>query len=311
MIRTSTPRVVKMITSKYSNVSSTIVQKDLSENHGIDVSISYIQNITDRVNNLIKREEIFYKLPKLKDEVSIVSIGIDGTCSYVGEHGWREVMVGTISLYNIIGERMHTIYVAESPEYGKHKFKIKMQKEIEDIKKRVSKSVKYVGLADGAVDNWSFLDKFVNYQIIDFYHVSEYLSKASKAIYSEEKKQEEWLEYALNLLKKSDYASLVLLKDMEKVYEENRVSKVLKGDLKSSITYFTNHYHQMKYSEALELNLPIGSGITESACKVLVKQRMCISGAKWSNRGASAILNLKAINSTNGRWNQFWKKITA
>ena len=300
-----------MITSKYSHVSAIIVQKDLSENHGVDCSISFIQNITYTINNFIKREEISYDLPEVKDEVDIVSIGMDGTSGYVGNEGWREVMVGTITLHNNEGNRLHTIYVAEAPEYGKFTFKDKMRKEIEKLKEKLPKSVKYVGLADGAVDNWNFLDEFIDYQMLDFYHASEYLSKASKAIKFEEDSQKEWLNSACKLLKQSKYGSLSLLKEMEDVYAKGNFSSVLKSDLKSSITYFTNHYHQMEYSEALELNLPIGSGITESACKVLVKQRLCISGAKWSASGANAILNLKAINSTDGRWEQLWRKISA
>ncbi len=28
-------------------------------------------------------------------------------------------------------------------------------------------------------------------------------------------------------------------------------------------------------------NLPIGSGVTEAACKTLVEQQMCISSSRW------------------------------
>jgi hypothetical protein len=35
------------------------------------------------------------------------------------EDDWRRVMVGSISLYNAEGECPHTLYTAQSPEYGK------------------------------------------------------------------------------------------------------------------------------------------------------------------------------------------------
>jgi len=35
------------------------------------------------------------------------------------ESGWREAMVGTVSLYDAEGERQHTIYIGATPEYGK------------------------------------------------------------------------------------------------------------------------------------------------------------------------------------------------
>ena len=65
----------------------------------------------------------------------------------------------------------------------------------------------------------------------------------------------------------------------------------------------------MNYPEYLEDNLPIGSGVTEAACKTLIKQHLCCSGMKWTERGAGIILSLRALVITKGRWNQFWDKL--
>jgi len=46
----------------------------------------------------------------------------------------------------------------------------------------------------------------------------------------------------------------------------------------------------------------------DSACKVLVKQRLCISGDRWSHLGANCILKLRAVNLTDGRWKEFWEE---
>ena len=74
-------------------------------------------------------------------------------------------------------------------------------------------------------------------------------------------------------------------------------------------TYFKNHRHMMAYAEHIEKNLPIGSGVTEAACKTLVKQRLCGSGMRWKDKGAKVILSLRALVQTQGRWQQFWDKI--
>jgi len=65
----------------------------------------------------------------------------------------------------------------------------------------------------------------------------------------------------------------------------------------------------MNYAESIEENLPIGSGVTEAACKTLVKQRLCQSGMKWIEKGAGIVLSLRALVLTKGRWEQFWDKI--
>ena len=65
----------------------------------------------------------------------------------------------------------------------------------------------------------------------------------------------------------------------------------------------------MDYAMHTEKNLPIGSGVTEAACKTLVKQRLCGSGMRWKDQGAKVILSLRALVQSKGRWQQFWSKI--
>jgi len=73
------------------------------------------------------------------------------------EEGWREAMVGTISLYDSEGECQHTIYLGATPEYGKQRFLGRLEKEIQQTKARYPNAT-YVGIADGAESNWKFLN---------------------------------------------------------------------------------------------------------------------------------------------------------
>jgi hypothetical protein len=66
---------------------------------------------------------------------------------------------------------------------------------------------------------------------------------------------------------------------------EQQLSKALREKLDSDITYFRNYQHQMRYPRYRAAHLPIGSGVTEAACKTLVKQRLCRSGMRWRERG--------------------------
>ena len=149
-----------------------------------------------------------------------------------------------------------------------------------------------MGVADGALDNWTFLEPITSVQILDFYHVSEYVSDAAEAIYPGKKlknKRREWLKNTLHELKNTKGNSKKLLEELEKAVPGNKQT-LSKKMLEKARTYFKNHWHQMIYAEALEKNLPIGSGVTEAACKTLVKQRMCRSGmAMEGARGINAI----------------------
>ena len=65
----------------------------------------------------------------------------------------------------------------------------------------------------------------------------------------------------------------------------------------------------MRYWEHVQDNLPIGSGVTEAACKTLVKQRLCGSGMRWKDTGIKVVLSLRALVQTPSRRGQFWEKI--
>jgi hypothetical protein len=98
------------------------------------------------------------------------------------------------------------------------------------------------------------------------------------------------------------------IKEMQVLFE-NKLSNEKIKKIESAIKYFQNNKHLMKYAEQVENNLPIGSGVTEAACKVIVKQRLCSSGMRWKEDGAKSVLALRSLTYTDGRWGQFWEKI--
>jgi hypothetical protein len=56
----------------------------------------------------------------------------------------------------------------------------------------------------------------------------------------------------------------------------------------------------MNYASRVLANEPIGSGVTEAACEVIVKQRLCGSGMKWTEDGAAVVLSLRTLSYTPG-----------
>jgi hypothetical protein len=309
IINTATPKFAKMLTYKYNHNPAKIVQEDFQENHNRKISRSYIQKISQIVSNiLLKQEEDWdYKIPDMEAEVATISIGIDGTCMPMGESSWREAMCGTFSFFDKNGNRMSTIYIANAPEYGKDNFKERLDKEAINIKKEFPEA-QIIGVADGAKENWSILEKYTASNTLDYYHATEYLSKASRGVHPRSKpKREAWYEKACDTLKNVKDGAKNLLDEI-KGLKEKKLSKGIKKGVEDTITYFSNNSERMNYKESIDNNLPIGSGVTESACKIIVKQRVCVSGANWSEYGAKRFLPMRAICLSDTRWNQAWNK---
>ena len=305
----TTPKFAKMVTSKYSRGGSQSVQTDLSENHGRTISRSFIQDISESVSSIIKEKEAKwqYHVPVSPKLVSTIGVSLDGTCMLMVKDGYRSVMVGTIALYDQQGERLFTHYTAAAPEYGKSTFLQEFEKEISLIKIKYFNAI-YVGIADGAKDNWLFLEQHTQFQILDFYHATEYLSDVSYNGFKQKEERTEWYNKSRHNLKYENGSAKSLLKEIK----EFRALKIAEPKLKkieAAITYFENHLHQMNYSEYSKKYFPIGSGIVEAACKVIIKQRLCNSGVKWEQAGAQTVLCLRCFNYTDDKWNQFWNKI--
>jgi hypothetical protein len=312
IVVTSTPRFAKVLSHKYAEFSSPRVQIDLEENHGRAVSRCLIQDVADAVAAaaMAKEEDWSYTLPRFETPPAAIAISLDGTCTLMCEDGWREAMVGTLAFYDAEGERQHTVYLAATPEYGKAKFLGRLEAEIGRAKAKCPEA-HYVGIADGAKGNWEFLGRHTDVQVTDFWHAAEYLGKAAVVLYrGQPRTKETWLEDACHRLKHEPGGAEWVLKQLRRLGRERPWAKD-QEDVQKAITYFANQSGagRMDYASRVAANEPIGSGVTEAACKVIVKQRLCGSGMKWTEEGAAVVLSLRALSYTPERWSQFWSKV--
>jgi hypothetical protein len=308
IIRKATPRFAKIVSHKFAHGAATQVLEDLEQNHGRPCLKASLQDLATHVGTVVqtKEESWSYTTPEL-GKVATVGIGIDGTCMLICDQKWREAMTGSLSLYDKHGERLHTIYIGAAPEYGKQSFFARMEREISHLKALYPQAL-FVGVADGAKSNWDFLGPHIDEQILDFYHASQYLARAAAAICKNEEEREQWLDKQCHNLKHKHNAAPRILKELEQAIT-TKMKPEQRKDLQECITYFGNHLHQMRYARYVENGMPIGSGVTEAACKTLVKQRLCCSGMRWTPEGAQIILSLRALALTQTRWEQFWQKI--
>jgi hypothetical protein len=308
----STPKFAKMVSRKDAEFGSARVQHDLRDNHGRTVSRCLVQDVADAVAAvaLAKEEDWSYHLPKLPMPPAAVALSLDGTCTLRGEDGWRETMVGTISFYDRGGERQHTIYLGATPEYGKASFLGRLEAEVLHAKEKYPEA-HYVGIADGAQGNWDFLAKHTEVQVVDFWHAAEYLGRAAAVLYrGQPATRQAWMDASCHMLKHQPAGAAAILRQLKSLAKVRPWTKD-DEDVQRAITDFENQSKagRMDYASRVRKNEPIGSGVTEAACKVIVKQRLCGSGMKWNEPGAAAVLSLRCLRHTPERWNQFWGKI--
>ena len=314
IVRGATPLFASQLSHKYAQLNARAVQTDLAQNHARAVATSSIQHVAEWVGDIAaaKEEHWDYDLPRLAGGIATVVASLDGAMiPMVDSPGYREAMVGTLSFYDHDGERQHTLYLAAAPEYGKQAFTERLAREIARAKAHYP-AARWIGIADGAASNWTFLEQHTERQLIDFFHATEYIAKLAQARFPQRQAEDQraaWQHAHCNRLKHDRAVLDALIAEAAQLSRRASLSQKARDDAYSAWTYFNNHRHQMDYPGFLAEHLPIGSGVTEAACKRLVKQRLCASGMRWKTKGAKIVLSLRALTQTVGRWTQFWQKI--
>ena len=143
--------------------------------------------------------------------------------------------------------------------------------------------------------------------LIDFYHVCEYLSAASKMIAPDAAGAKAWMEAQKDALKTGRAWAVLgaLLPHCESpdVNDEQAPVRVCHR-------YLRARKGQLNYLEAIAEGLPIGSGEIESAHRYVVQKRLKLPGAWWRVEHAEHMLALR-INRLNGDWDAYWAGLAA
>jgi hypothetical protein len=140
--------------------------------------------------------------------------------------------------------------------------------------------------------------------IVDFVHVLEYLWKAAEDLHPTQPGRAGFVaRTARDLL--DGHAARVIL-DLTAHHATLTQAGTRAPGLKRCIDYLTAKQPYLIYRIALTMGWPIATGVIEGACRYLVKDRLAITGARWSLPGAEAVLLLRAV-ITNGDFDTYWK----
>jgi hypothetical protein len=146
-------------------------------------------------------------------------------------------------------------------------------------------------------------------RIIDFAHAVSYLSGAAQAAFGAGSREAAvWLDEWVPALKREE---------PEAVLAAIRALPTAGGDAATAkgtaVRYLGSRLEQLRYATFLAAGYPIGSGIVESAGKLVVEARMKGSrvpacGCHWSSQQITPLLALRG-RLCSGQWAQTWVEI--
>jgi len=138
--------------------------------------------------------------------------------------------------------------------------------------------------------------------VIDFVHAIEYVWKAAWCLFAEgDPAAEKWVRtQGLRILHgHSDQVATTLRRATADLPASQRAGA------DACARYLTNTAPYLNYRSALTQGWPIATGVIEGACRHLVKDRMDLTGARWTLPSAEAVLKLRALLS-NDDFDDYW-----
>jgi len=140
--------------------------------------------------------------------------------------------------------------------------------------------------------------------ILDLIHVLEYLWKAAWALHDAgDEAVESWVtKHLLEVLRGN---SSLVAAGMRRSATLRNMSDKERLPIDDCADYLLKYREFLHYDRYLAKGFPIATGVIEGACRYLVKDRMEITGARWSLEGAEAILQLRSLRAS-GDMNEYW-----
>ena len=248
----------------------------------------------------------------------VLAAGRDGIMIPLRSGGYEEASTATVSVYDRRRRRLGTIYLGQMPEAKQATLsKTLTHLLIATLKDwhgplprlayitdkgsapdayyhHVLKKMKHP--RDGKSLDWEW--------VLDFWHVCSYIGKMSDALFGAETKAGvKWFAKMRQWLKERPQGASQVARSAMQHLERRKMTKPQKAEFWKAYRYLRRHRRLMDYAGYRRRGLPIGSGVTEAACKTVFTQRFKRSGMRWSHESGQVILDLRVIHLS-GIWDE-------
>ncbi len=167
--------------------------------------------------------------------------------------------------------------------------------------------VEAVCVMDGQRSLWELKQRFQSdlpiVEILDLLHVTSRLWKAAHLFHPGDlARAEAFVRELVGKVLQGGVKSVI--HSLRSRATRRGMSHANRRSLEVICKYFAKNRNRMRYNEYLRRGYPIASGVIEGACRHVVKDRLERTGMSWIPVGAQAMLNLRAI-ATSQQWEAY------
>jgi hypothetical protein len=325
----ATPALAERVAHLAAGHTQQEVLQRLAKDHGVVWSVGVLRKVTAAVSEGMA--EHLHKAQKAQllewlrqadgskgRRAIVLAVGRDGIMLPIrGETTYKEGAVATVAVYDRRGRRLGTVYLGQMPEAYQTTLSDQLTHLLTEVLQEWSGCwPRLAYITDAGYHPTEYVENVLQSLedprhpgrpltwtwVVDFYHACEYLAKLAQVLFDDVRASHAWLKRMRHWLKHEWRAVFRILHSAAKHCSQRVLSASEQETYEKAYNYLNTHQAWMDYSEYRRQGLPIGSGVTEAACKTVFTQRFKESGMTWKLEGGQTILVLR-LAELSGVWN--------
>ena len=325
----ATPALAERVARAAADSTQSTVLADLKRDQGVAWSVATLRTVIattwEGMAPHLQAAQVARVLAWLKQADAsrgsrkpVLAAGRDGVFVPIrGDDSYREAATATLSVYDRAGQRLGTVYLGRMPEPGQAALSEQLTRLITAVLAGWSGPLPRLAyITDAGYHPSEYYERVLKPMrhpnhpgerlewewVVDFYHASQYVHKLSEALFRDPRQAQAWARKMCRWLKSKPNAIFRILHSAAAI----RSRRVVPGQSKpyrEAYGYLRTHIKHLDYVRYRRNHLPIGSGVTEAACKTVFSQRLKRSGMAWSVEGGQRIVDLRVIHLS-GVWSE-------
>jgi hypothetical protein len=244
-----------------------------------------------------------------------LSVGRDGVIIPL-RPCWEEASTATITVLDRRGRRLGTVYLGRMPEFGQATLTDQLLCLLKEVFTRWQGVLpRLVYVTDAGTHPQDFFryrlqgmrhprtgQKLSWEWIVDYYHACERITKLAEALFGTGVQASRWAATMRRVLRDQSGGVTRVVQRAQAQRRQHGLQRTRK-EFDAALNYLKKYRPHMNYAAARRRKLPIGSGVTEAACKTIFGCRFKQSGMRWKKEHGQRVLDLRLILKS-GVWTE-------
>jgi hypothetical protein len=251
----------------------------------------------------------------------LLCAGRDGIHVPLVRGPYREGATATLAVFDRRGKRLGTVYLGRMPEPGQRT----LSQQLTDLIVAVLAAwegppPRLAYVTDGGWHPTDYYAKVLRKledprrpgqrlhweRVIDFYHAAGYVYQLGEALFGDTAAGRAWARRMRQRLRDEPCGVTRVLQSAAYHRNQRQLSAKREQAYAEAYNYLRKRRRFLDYHGCRRRGVPLGSGVTEAACKTVFTQRLKQSGMRWQVGGGQVVLDLRVLRLS-GVWDDAFR----